>query len=85
MLDVLMEASRMRSAAEERKILSEDLEARILDLGPCKSLISRLEASPGILAEIKRSSPSAKTFRRELDAAHQAGLYQTGGAAGISV
>lgn len=52
---------------------------------PTPSLIERLRAKPGIIAEIKRGSPSKGLFAPDLDAGEQARRYADGGAAGISV
>jgi len=53
--------------------------------GPGKDLLPTIPEGPGIIAEIKRASPSRGWIRRDLDAVETAGAYLAGGAWGISV
>jgi indole-3-glycerol phosphate synthase len=50
-----------------------------------RSLIDRLNEQFGVIAEIKRASPSAGNINRRIDVKETAILYQRAGAAGISV
>jgi indole-3-glycerol phosphate synthase len=50
-----------------------------------KDLLITVPEGPGIIAEIKRASPSRGWIRRDLDAVTTAGAYLAGGAWGISV
>lgn len=53
---------------------------------PRKSLLAeRLRQGPGVIAEIKRASPSKGDIRLDVDVAEQAGIYEQAGAAAISV
>jgi indole-3-glycerol phosphate synthase len=53
--------------------------------GAARDLLSSLPEGPGIIAEIKRASPSRGWIRKGLDAPKAARSYLAGGAWGISV
>ena len=53
--------------------------------GPARDLLSSLPDGPGVIAEIKRASPSRGWIRKGLDAPEAARRYMAGGAWGISV
>ena len=53
--------------------------------GPAKDLLRTIPEGPGIIAEIKRASPSRGWIRRDLDAVATAADYLAGGAWGVSV
>ena len=53
--------------------------------GAARDLLSSLPEGPGIIAEIKRASPSRGWIRKGLDAPEAARSYLAGGAWGISV
>lgn len=53
--------------------------------GPAKGLLGTIPEGPGIIAEIKRASPSRGWIRRDLDAVAAAATYLTGGAWAVSV
>lgn len=53
--------------------------------GPAKDLHGTIPEGPGIIAEIKRASPSRGWIRRDLDAVATAGSYLAGGAWAVSV
>ena len=79
-------ASRLPEVEEaKRKLPAESLQ-RVLDRAPrIRSIKARLMKRPGIIAEIKRSSPTAGVLRESLDPVAIAGEYREGGAAAISV
>jgi indole-3-glycerol phosphate synthase len=63
-----------------------DLEARLADVPPARSLRTALSGSTvAVIAELKRASPSKGAIAPGLDAAPQARRYAAGGAAAISV
>jgi indole-3-glycerol phosphate synthase len=62
------------------------LEAAIRDLPPAPAVAPVLRgARLRVIAEVKRSSPSAGSFNNDLDAANQAQRYAEGGAAAVSI
>ena len=69
-----------------RQTALSELKSRISDRPPAKSLLQALSFNGvGVIAEIKRRSPTAGTFATDIDPAHRARTYATGGAIAISV
>ena len=62
-----------------------DLVRRAGEMGPRREIRTRLARRPGIIAEVKRASPSKGWIRKELDAASAARLYAEAGACAVSV
>lgn len=82
-LDRIVADARAR-LGEEPTITSD------LELPPTRSLSASLVAcrdrgTLGVIAEVKRRSPSVGVIRGDVDPAEQAALYDSAGAAGISV
>ena len=86
-LDELVQAKRRALAAARAAVPIEELRARCRDLPQTRDFHAGLRSGRSIrvIAELKRSSPSAGTIRRDCDATEQAKRYVAGGAAAISV
>lgn len=82
MLDEIVEATRVRIAGLDLA----GLRSRAAAMAPARSLADAL-ATPemGVIAEVKRRSPSRGKLSARLDPARQSRAYQQGGAAAISV
>ena len=79
-------AARLPEVEEAKRKLPAESIRMVLDRAPrIRSLKRILRKRPGIIAEIKRSSPSAGILRADFDPAAIAGEYQKAGAAAISV
>jgi indole-3-glycerol phosphate synthase len=79
--------SRMREVEEAKAKWPAESILGVLDRSPVVRSLRRALSSraPGVIAEIKRASPSAGLLRADLDAASLAAEYQNNGAAAISV
>lgn len=82
MLEQMIAAARVRVQGLDQAAF----EAKTRDLPAVLSLEAALiRPGLGIVAEVKRKSPSRGRLSADLDPAHQSGLYQQGGASAISV
>lgn len=84
-LDRILEHHRARAAADHRVLA--DLRARCGDAPPPRGFRAALASRShlGVIAEVKRRSPSKGDLFADLDAAEVARRYEAGGAACVSV
>lgn len=86
-LDEIVENKRFEIASRKRELRPSDLRDMEFFSRSTSSLKTGLDSGPvvAIIAEIKRSSPSAGVLRREVDTGELARSYDKYGASGISV
>lgn len=85
-LDKILESTGYRVAESMAKMPLGKLESLVLTLPPCRGFMQSIKGSSfGLIAEIKRASPSRGSLAPGLDTRQQALLYQKGGAAALSV
>ena len=84
-LDRILDHHRARAAADDRHV--DDLVELASRLGPTRGFTAALTGRPalGVIAEIKRRSPSKGDLNIGLDPASLAATYEAGGAACLSV
>ncbi len=85
-LDEIVARKRIDVAARAARTPLRGLEARAADRSPARSLWHALDmAGVGVIAEIKRRSPTAGALADHVDPAAWAARYAAGGAVAISV
>ena len=89
MSDVLAEiceTKRGEIAAAKSRVSEDDLRVRLSDVAPPRDFLAALRARPGIglIAEVKKASPSAGLIREDFDPVKIAKIYESAGAACIS-
>ena len=89
MSDVLAEiceTKRGEIAAARSRVSEADLKARLADVDHPRDFLAALRAKPGIglIAEVKKASPSAGLIREDFDPVDIAKIYESAGAACIS-
>ncbi|MHB1007043.1 MAG: indole-3-glycerol phosphate synthase TrpC [Chloroflexota bacterium] len=86
MLGTILSHKRQEVTERKRETGTLALRGRAHDLPPTRGFAAALRRpSVAVIAEIKRASPSRGLIAPDLDPSSQAGLYQQGGAAAISV
>jgi indole-3-glycerol phosphate synthase len=86
-LDQIVADKRREVAARQTAVPRRELEGRLQDAPPVRDFRAALERGPGIgiIAEVKRASPSAGVLTGEFDPVAIARAYERGGADAISV
>jgi len=89
MLETILENKRAEVGQAKARMPLQELQRRLEDAAPIRSLTRALTAHEGaghrIIAEIKRASPSKGVLRSDLDPVAWAGMYRRAGAAAVSV
>lgn len=86
-LDSIVAQKREEIAAARRRRSEADLERAAADAPPVRDFVAALRAAPGIglIAEIKKASPSAGLIRDDFDPIEIARIYEGHGASCLSV
>ncbi|MEO5618511.1 MAG: indole-3-glycerol phosphate synthase TrpC [Candidatus Eisenbacteria bacterium] len=89
-LDRIVDHRRLRVAEMERRVPGHRLRSELKDIAPAGRLERALRransASPlKLLCEVKRASPSKGMLKEDVDPVAMARLYETGGAAAVSL
>lgn len=89
-LERILKVKRDEIAAAKARVSHRDLETQARNAAPPRDFVGALRSkiatgAPGVIAEIKRASPSKGLLRPEFDPAAIAKSYEKGGAACMSV
>src|ERR1700722_11539922 len=86
-LDKIVASKRQEIERRRAERPLRDLEARVGAAGPVRDFRAALERGPGlgIIAEVKKASPSAGVLRADFEPVAIAGCYEANGASAISV
>ena len=85
-LSEICETKRKEISSSKLQVSEDELKSRLSDVEPARDFLSALQASPGIglIAEVKKASPSAGLIREDFDPVQIAQTYESAGAACIS-
>lgn len=83
-LEAILSSVRNDLEARKKAVSLATLERQAARRGTPRTIGPRLGDRPGIIAEIKRASPSKGWIRREMDAARYAKIYEDAGACAVS-
>lgn len=86
-LDRIVAQKRIEVEAARKRVPAEELSERLALAPPVRDFAAALVRGPGIgvIAEVKKASPSAGVLREDFDPVAIARAYQTGGASALSV
>lgn len=85
-LSEICETKRNEIAAARSRISEDNLRVCLADVEPTRNFLAALQAAPGIglIAEVKKASPSAGLIREDFNPIEIARTYESAGAACIS-
>ena len=85
-LSEICETKRGEIAAARSRTTESELQARLADVEPARDFLAALQAAPeiGLIAEVKKASPSAGLIRADFDPVEIATIYESAGASCIS-
>ena len=86
-LDEILAQKHLEIAAARDRVAFESLEARIPSAPPVRGFLAALLSAerPGLIAEVKKASPSAGLIRADFDPVTIARQYEVAGATCLSV
>ncbi|MEI6539326.1 MAG: indole-3-glycerol phosphate synthase TrpC, partial [Planctomycetota bacterium] len=86
-LDEILSQKHLEIAAARDRVPFESLEARIPSAPPVRKFLAALQSAerPGLIAEVKKASPSAGLIRPDFDPVAIARQYEVAGATCLSV
>ena len=86
-LDEILAQKRLEIAAARDRVAFNALEARLPSAPPVRGFLAALQAAekPGLIAEVKKASPSAGLIRADFDPVTIARQYEVAGATCLSV
>src|SRR5262245_50704331 len=86
-LDRIVAAKRQEIERDRSAVPEAELTARLQDAPPVRDFRAALERGPGVgvIAEVKKASPSAGLLRADFDPVGIAKIYEANGASAVSV